>query len=160
MLPLLVFPVLAYSSGGAVDRTPPQLCDAIGVCKYGCPTGMTKVANPERSAAYTLRTGDREPWRDPRSYVPGELLPLYVRVVKRMIPGKGFCQEPYNDGKYFREVPCITGNESAKYIGLLLYAVKTGDQSETKVGSWDIPLQVQALTTSEPNEPECALPPI
>ena len=50
---------LAYSSGGGRERGV-QSCDAIDICKYGCPPGMTKVAPPERSDA--LR-GDDLPQR-------------------------------------------------------------------------------------------------
>ena len=45
----LLPPCLAYSMGGGRERGT-QLCDAIGVCEYGCPEGMTKVAPPERRA--------------------------------------------------------------------------------------------------------------
>ena len=114
---------LAYSSGGGRERGV-QSCDAIDICKYGCPPGMTKVAPPERSDTYTLRTGDGPVvGSDPTHYVPGELLPLYMRVVKRTIVGKGWCTIPIKFGGV-RETNerCFTGNESAKYIGLLLYA--------------------------------------
>ena len=67
---------LAYSSGGGRERGV-QSCDAIDICKYGCPSGMTKVAPPERSDTYTLRTGDGpDVGSDPTHYVPGELLLL------------------------------------------------------------------------------------
>ena len=35
----------------------------------------------------------------------------------------------------------VVGNETAKYIGLLVYAVKANDVHETKVGGWEIPLE-------------------
>ena len=63
-----------------------------------CPTGMTLVAPPTRSSVYTLRTGNDGPdlqvvsntqvsggSTDPTSYVPGELMPLYLKVVQKMI---------------------------------------------------------------------------
>ena len=71
-------------------------CDAIGLCgpppgNY-CPKGMDKVRGPVRSDTYTLRTGDGPSWQsDPTSYVPGELLPLYLRVTRPTIMGKGYC---------------------------------------------------------------------
>ena len=159
LLSLAVVPTLlslAYSTGGGRERGV-QSCDAIDICKYGCPVGMTKVAPPERSATYTLRTGDGASWSsDPIQYVPGELLPLYLRVVRRTIVGKGFCRIPVKFGG-FRETdePCFTGNESAKYIGLLLYAVRTGDSSESKVGEWAIPLQEPAKFWTPPDSPGC-----
>ena len=148
---------MAYSSGGAIERSPPQICDAIDVCKHGCPTGMTKVASPERSRVYTLRTGDGpNVWQDTKAFVPGELLTLYVRVTKRVIAGKGWCPCPcwYNPD-YWCECRCIKPLESSKYIGLLLYAVKTGDTTETKVGSWEVPLQEPVKFWSPPDEPGC-----
>ena len=35
-------------------------------------------------------------------------------------------------------------NENAKYIGLLLYAVRQGDATEAKVGSWEIAVETPA----------------
>ena len=75
-----------------------------------------------RSAVYNLTASSS-------TYTPGELLHLELRVTQRLILGWS------NAGK--RE----QGNESSKYIGLLLYAVRTNDASETKVGSWEVPLQ-------------------
>ena len=147
---------LAYSSGGGRERGV-QSCDAIDICKYGCPPGMTKVAPPERSDTYTLRTGDGPVvGSDPTHYVPGELLPLYMRVVKRTIVGKGWCTIPIKFGGV-RETNerCFTGNESAKYIGLLLYAVRTGDTSEHKLGEWAIPLQEPTKWWAPPDMPGC-----
>ena len=153
---LLPAACLAYSSGGGRERGV-QSCDAIDICKYGCPPGMTKVAPPERSDTYTLRTGDGPVvGSDPTHYVPGELLPLYMRVVKRTIVGKGWCTIPIKFGGV-RETNerCFTGNESAKYIGLLLYAVRTGDTSETKLGEWAIPLQEPTKWWAPPDTPGC-----
>ena len=107
---------------------------------------MDKVRGPVRSDTYTLRTGDGPNWQsDPTSYVPGELLPLYVRVTRPKIMGKGYCQIVDKFGGVRDTLErCDMGMESAKYIGLLLYAVKTGDSSETKVGEWAIPLEEPA----------------
>ena len=131
-IPVVLPATLAYSSGGRrrgsfSENDIPQSCDAIYLCASGvCPTGMTKVAPPERSPAYTLRTGDGD-WRyDPRSYRPGEMMSLYVKVVQKLIASKT------NAGKD------IGVHENSKYIGLLLYAVKTGDPTETRVGSWEV----------------------
>ena len=80
--------LLAFSSGADPDRGV-QPCDGLTVCERGCPNGMQLVAPPERSDAYTLRTGNgAAAGSDPRSYVPGELLELYLKVVNRTIPGK------------------------------------------------------------------------
>ena len=153
---LITSATVAYSSGGSITREPHQSCDALGICATGCPPGMTKVAPPERSDTYTLRTGDGADWRsDPTSYVPDELLPLYVRVTRRTIMGKGFCVRPIKFGGEVETTErCFTGNESAKYIGLLLYAVRTGGASETKVGEWAIPLQEPARFWAPP-DPGC-----
>ena len=94
MLPLAALTALAFSSGGGEEgrqgSPTAQSCDAIYLCAFGgCPPGMTLVAPPERSTAYTLRTGDGpDPSNDPKTYVPGELMPLYLRVTRKMIPGK------------------------------------------------------------------------
>ena len=99
---LLLVP--AYSGGGGEGGSG-QTCDAINLCNVNwdgatsasCPPGMTKVAPPERSDTYTLRTGDgADVGSDPTHYVPGELLPLYMRVVKRTIVGKGWCSQVLN----------------------------------------------------------------
>lgn len=147
---------LAYSMGGGRERGT-QLCDAIGICEYGCPEGMTKVAPPERSDTYTLRTADgSDVGGDPAQYVPGDLLPLYLRVTKRTIMGKGWCTQSIKFGGVVElDERCTTGNESAKYIGLLLYAVRTGDADETKVGEWAIPLQEPTKFWAPPDQPGC-----
>ena len=133
--------VYAFSSGGGTGSSV-QLCDAVSVCGvpgtypagrrlrhtrpprpvYYCPPGMHLVAPPERTSVYTLRTGDGNIADDPRAYVPGELVTLFMRVRERYIPKK------MDAGR------SIMANESAKYIGLLLYAVQVGDSSETKIG--------------------------
>ena len=130
---LLLWPlVYAFSGGGGTTGSAVQLCDAISTCgsasptgRYApgpCPRGMHLVAPPERTPVYTLRTGDGNLADDPRAYVPGELVTLFVRLTHRMIPRK------MDAGR------TILANESAKYIGLLLYAVQVGDTSETKIG--------------------------
>jgi len=43
---------------------------------------MDWVTVPERSDNYTVRTGDTDPSQDPRSYVPGELMKIYIRVME------------------------------------------------------------------------------
>ena len=78
----------AFSTGGGLGFI--QLCDAVDFCSSGtCPRGMHLVAPPTRSSVYQLRTGDLQPVaQDPTSYVPGELVKVYVRVTSRMIPAK------------------------------------------------------------------------
>ena len=120
-----------FSSGGGEagrEGSPAlQSCDAISVCASGtCPAGMTLVAPPERSDVYELRTGKGSTGTDPLSYIPGELMPMYIRVTKQFIRGKADAGVT------------ILANESSKYIGLLLYAVKANDASETKVGEWEV----------------------
>ena len=126
----------AFSSGGgsgdADDGSPlAQTCDALTLCTIPdngttrCPDGMHMVAPPVRSDVYVLATEDGS-----ASYTPGQLLPLTISVTRRRIVGK-------------RDLGAtLVGNESSKYIGLLLYAVSLGDAAETKVGSWEIPLEV------------------
>ena len=93
---LLALPSIgAFSSGGALPGSDSQgqpweqYCDAIYTCVYGpdgtkCPEGMHKVAPPERTATYTIRSGNEEdPSTDPTTYVPGELLTITIRVTKR-----------------------------------------------------------------------------
>ena len=101
-----------------------------------CPNGMTLVAPPERSSAYRLTSATS-------TYVPGKLLDLELSVMQRLIVGKKHAGR------------ALARNESAKYIGLLLYAVRVGDASETKVGRWDIPLQ-QPPKFHTPEDPGCA----
>ena len=126
-----VLPIAAAFSGGGgsgeTDSGAPiqQSCDAIGVCalpdedgSLKCPDGMHKVAPPVRSEVYVLATE-----AGGTTYVPGELVPLTLTVTQRQILGM------VDKGR---------GNttlESAKYIGLLLYAVREGDAREQKIGS-------------------------
>lgn len=130
----------AFSSGGGngIDENGipfMQSCDAISVCQPVCPPGMTAVAPPERSSVYQLRVADST-----ISYHPGELVPLELEVTQRTIPGKR------NAGAK------IVGNETAKYLGLLLYAV---DDQEVKVGSWVLPLETPARFWL-PKDPGCS----
>ena len=130
----------AFSSGGGngIDENGipfMQSCDAINVCEPVCPPGMTAVAPPERSDVYQLRVVDSA-----TSYRPGELIPLELEVTRRTIPGKR------NAGAK------IVGNETAKYLGLLLYAVNT---NEVKVGSWVLPLETPARFWL-PKDPGCS----
>lgn len=141
--------VLAFSSGGGDpgrQGSPAwQSCDAIYVCGSGvCPSGMSLVAPPVRSDTYTLRTG-RGPSHnlDPTQYVPGELLPLYLQVTRRQIPGKE------DAGRI------IVANETAKYIGMLVYAVKANDATEPKVGGWEVPLENSPSMWTPPDAPGC-----
>ena len=114
------------------------------------------VAPPTRSAVYTLRTGNDGPdlqvvsntqvsggSTDPTSYVPGELMPLYLKVVQKMIQRMEDAGRP-------------NGWESSKYIGLLLYAVRMGDRTEEKVGSWEIPLEEPARFWTPDDAPGCS----
>ena len=139
----------AFSSGGGdpdrLGSPVSQTCDAIYVCAGGvCPSGMTLVAPPVRSDVYTLRTGDSEsPNLDPTSYVPGELMTLYLRTTKRQIPGKEQAGTK------------IVGNETAKYIGAMVYAVKTNDWTETKVGFWEVPLEQNPQFWTPEDAPGC-----
>ena len=98
-------------------------CDAIGVCALGCPTGMTAVAPPTRSLAYSV-TGPEE------GYTPGELVEVHVSVHQRLLRNK--LQAGQADGEMV----------SAKYIGLLLYAVATGD-APTVARAADAPLSAE-----------------
>ena len=149
MLPVAALTALAFSSGGGEEgrqgSPTAQSCDAIYLCAFGgCPPGMTLVAPPERSTAYTLRTGDGpDPSNDPKTYVPGELMPLYLRVTRKMIPGK---EESGTK---------IVANENAKYIGLLVYAVASADLNEAKVGGWEVALEGQPTFWTPPDEPGC-----
>ena len=145
-----VLPIAAAFSGGGgsgeTDSGAPiqQSCDAIGVCalpdedgSLKCPDGMHKVAPPVRSEVYVLATE-----AGGTTYVPGELVPLTLTVTQRQILGM------VDKGR---------GNttlESAKYIGLLLYAVREGDAKERKIGSWEIPLQVPPRFWTPP-DPSC-----
>ena len=131
----------AFSMGGGngydeAGQPLVQWCDAISLCKptppdgrLVCPTGMSAVAPPERSSVYVF--GTARP--NVTSYQPGELLPFELRVTSRTILGKR------NAGNK------TMGEETAKYIGVLMYAV---DSSEQKVGTWDIPLSVRAPQTT------------
>ena len=117
---LLTLAPAAGSSGGAL------VCDAVNVCAFpwyadagtGCPAGMEEVAAPTRSANYTLRTADSDDASaDPTVYTPGKLTQIHLRVL----------------------------HPDAKYIGLLLYAVRDDESYvdaddllvETKVGAWE-----------------------
>ena len=166
--------VLAYSGGGGEGGSG-QSCDAIDVCNVqwpgqpanSCPPGMTKVAPPERSSVYALTSPSE-------SYAPGELIELHLRVTSRTIQKRldagvrqcvcdktatgcddvlGYlsCGTTYADGTMTATEPYL---ESAKYIGLLLYAVSEGDAAETKVGRWEIAAELPARFKAPP-DPGC-----
>ena len=154
---IVSFPALAagFSGGGGNGQRPSsdsedlvQTCDAINVCGVPpngvCPSGMTLVAPPERSYVYTLRTAlTGHPSSDPSSYIPGEIMTLYLRTMKRVILGKA------EAGRR------IEGNESSKYIGSLLYAVASGDPTEAKVGDWEVLLEERQKFWRPPDMPGC-----
>ncbi len=154
-----------FSGGGGNGQRPSsdaadlvQTCDAINICgvpPHGvCPSGMTLVAPPERSWVYTLRTGDTGPaFADPTSYIPGELMTLYLRITSRVIMGKEDAGRRHAGQRcvYHR---CVY-NESSKYIGSLLYAVAAGDPTETKVGDWEVLLEERQKFWRPPDEPGC-----
>jgi hypothetical protein len=118
---------LAFSQGGgegADSKGNPllQSCDAISICEPVCPTGMTAVAPPERSPIYVFGTSRA----GKSSYVPDEIVPLELELTWSTIRGKRNAGEK------------LVGNESAKYLGLLMYAV---DHRERKVGRWELPIE-------------------
>ena len=41
-----------------------------------------------RTDAYSIRTGNAEQSQDPTQYTPGELIPLYVKVLKEQFPAR------------------------------------------------------------------------
>ena len=149
----LISLVRGFSSGGGTDGGG-QSCDAINICKPTyCPVGMTRVAPPERNETYSISASARE-------WVPEEAVTITVAVEKKRIQrrmNRGvytcMCDPPYrhrlnNDCKphVFRTgdpaTNCTEPNmESATFLGLLLYAVDSG---ENKVGSWELPLTVPA----------------
>ena len=47
----------------------------------------------------------------------------------------------------------VVGNETAKYIGLLVYAVRANDASERKVGGWELPLETNPKLWTPPDAP-------
>tara|TARA_B110000208_G_scaffold190485_1_gene254502 strand:+ start:1283 stop:3244 length:1962 start_codon:yes stop_codon:yes gene_type:complete len=152
---------------------------------------MTRVAPPERTAAYEIRTGRPETavGTDRTSYVPGETVSIFIKVTQQRIVTrkeisgvKGVelchCDAPYrHDGidrvcnsaymptvkqqkksklppyaAVLGPISCIEKNfMSAKYIGLLLYAV---DAEENKVGAWELP-EVEPVTFWTPPDPLC-----
>ena len=151
MLFLAILPTVLGYSGGGGEGGAGQSCDAIDLCSVQnkCPFGMDKVARPERSSVYSLTSSFS-------SYVPGELIELHLRVTARRIQKKlnagvrqcqcdkaaagcddilGFmpCGDAYAEGTATATEPYL---ESAKWIGVLLYAVREGDASEVKVGEW------------------------
>ena len=61
-------------------------CASANCTERRCPGGMALVGKPTRTDVYTVRTGDGAyASADPKSYVPGQLLRLYVDVAKPMI---------------------------------------------------------------------------
>ena len=105
---LTVPTAVAFSSGGGSgldDNGLPYLqpCDALTLCEPACPPGMTAVGPPERSEVYRFGTADGT-----TSYVPGQLLTMSLNLTARTIVGK-------------RDAGTrLVGNETAKYLGLLL----------------------------------------
>ena len=130
---------------------------------------MTKVAPPERSSVYSIRTAQGvDPAADPSVYTPGEIVTLYISVEEKLIqrrikkgertcwcpPGyrvRGYdaCGPKDVDGK---TVQCNEPQmDSAKYIGFLLYAV---DVNENKVGRWEVN-DIPPVSFWLPNDVEC-----
>ena len=140
----------AFSGGGGSGETDDgspilQTCDALSLCTipdasgtFHCPDGMHLVAPPTRSDVYVLATEDGS-----TSYVPGQLVPLIIAVTQKQIVG-------WQDRGMTN-----TSLESSKYIGLLLYAVQEGDATETKMGDWEVPIEVPARFWLPP-DPGCA----
>ena len=93
---------LAYSGGGGPSGEG-QSCDAVNICASGtCPKGMTRVAPPERSSAFTIRTADGAD--DPTSYIPAETVTIHIKVTEQLLQNrksKGkytcVCDWPYTD---------------------------------------------------------------
>ena len=152
MLSLLHALCFAYSGGGG-EGGEGQTCDAIGLCDLpweggvvSCPPGMTMVAPPERSDVYSVSSPTT-------TYVSSELVEIHVRVTVPLIQAKrnaGVLQCSCNstvDNCALGYLPCdetLTEPylESSKYIGLLLNAVREGDEAEAKVGEWEIPAEI------------------
>ena len=168
MLPLAVV-FLGYSGGGGEGGSG-QTCDALNLCNVpwdgatavSCPSGMTKVAPPERTGIYTLTSPSA-------SYTPSGLVEVHLRVTARLIQKKldagvrqcqcnialadcsvGYkpCGATYADGAQTATEPYM---ENAKYIGLLLYAVRENDPTEAKVGAWEIPVEIPARFNTPPD---------
>ena len=120
----LALSALAYACDAASSGA--KICDALNVCNFhkfnfSCPTGMQLVAAPTRNGNYTFRTADTphgERALDPTTYTPGVFNELHLSVL----------------------------HPHWKYIGLLLYAVQTGEGHvdedenliETPIGEWDV----------------------
>ena len=145
---LMLATVNALSSPLSGSETP-LLCDAINLCPSGvCPEGMELVGSPVRDSTYVVEA-DRASW------APGELVAVSVRVTKQLIQAKRNAGEPQCEctGRRCPEAGiCDCGGnlrrctisttavmERAKYLGLLMYAVKANDPLETKVGGWEVP---------------------
>jgi hypothetical protein len=130
---------IAFSTGGGQgndDNGNPflQACDALYVCQPVCPAGMTAVAPPVRSSVYQFRAVSGA-----TTYEPDELTPFELSVTSRTIQGKRSAGTT------------LVGNETAKYLGILLYAV---DRFENKVGRWEIPLEANGRFWAPP-DPGC-----
>ena len=152
---LLVRAFTAFSTGGGPAGKGGQSCDAVNICSSGtCPAGMENVAPPERSDVYEIHAANGT-----TKYTPEQTVSIWITVQRKLIrtrvnSGQFACRCPgagavgsvlsigcgvqklrgkLGGGSLLCDVPMM---ESAKYIGLLLYAV---DGSETKVGSWEIP---------------------
>ena len=147
LVSILLPMVVAFSSGGGSGGdSGMQTCDALYLCTISdgaggvqCPAGMTLVAPPVRSATYQLTTEDGT-----SSYASGELKSLTLAVTRKQIIGKA------------DKGATNTSLESAKYIGLLLYAVRDGDSSEAKVGSWEVPVEEPPRFWLPPDAGGCA----
>ena len=146
---------MAFSSGSTI-------CDAIHICESGtCPDGMELVGKPERSEVYRVET-------DSASYTPGGLVELRIRVMQPMVAAKRNagksqcsctgrrCPELSSAGGCdcdLQQRRCTVGDpilEPSKYLGLLLYSVKANDPTEAKVGSWEMPAEVDGAPRFAP----------
>ena len=164
-LPLLTSSlVYAYSVGTGNIYGKPQTCDAINVCDGDdadapCPRGMHHVAPPERSTVYTITATSS-------SYRHDELMGINIDTNAKFMQARrdageyqcfasldaeelvATCKNPNQPGGVGTELPIY---ESAKWIGLLLYAE---DATGKKVGGWEIPPVVPSIFWA-PADPGC-----
>ena len=129
---------------------------------------MELVGPPTRSDIYSIEADGGS------AYVPGGLVTIHIRVTQPTIQSKRYagmnqCECSGNRCPSMRSSAggCnCTGNhrrcnigaaitEPSKYLGLLMYAVREGDPTEAKLGSWEFPIEADAARFQSMTGADC-----
>ena len=159
--------VAAFSSGGGSGKDNNglpflQSCDALTVCVPVCP-GNDGCGTADALGVYSFGTKNGDTSYEPDSLIPMEVAhrlsnpglalpypPAHQSHVRTLVCDSSISPPRTIQGK--RNAGALTlGNETAKYLGVLMYAV---DRFETKVGTWEVALDATTRFWTPP-DPGC-----